>query len=164
MTDTKQSASKKSATKKSAPKRSATARVVDKTLRKVPAVRAVGGPAELRAAGHALNGGREDRGLLKVAGDMLLALPAFGLLCFRLARDSRTPMRIRVALFATLGYAVFPLDPIPDFIPVIGMLDDLLVIAIVLRWILRNVEPELLEEHWSGSDATLEAIVALSGR
>jgi uncharacterized membrane protein YkvA (DUF1232 family) len=159
MTDTK-----KPDTKKSAPKKSAATRVVDTTLRKVPAVRAVGGPAELRAAGEALNDDRQERGVLKVAGDVLLALPAFALLCFRLARDSRTPLRVRIALGATLVYAVSPFDPIPDFIPVIGMLDDLLVVAILLRWIMRSVDPGLLKEHWSGSDATLEAIVALSGR
>lgn len=139
-------------------------RVVDNTLRSIPAVRAVGGPTELLAAGRTINEDRRERGVLTVARDLLLAPVSFAVLCWRLVRDSRTPMVLRVALVATVGYAISPLDPIPDFLPVIGMLDDVLVVAIALRWIIRKVDPELLREHWSGSAAMLRAIVELSGR
>ena len=56
-----------------------------------------------------------------------------------------------------------PIDLVPDFIPIAGQLDDAIVIAIVLRTVLRSTGKELLEEHWPGPRASLDVLVRLAG-
>ncbi|MDA0351042.1 MAG: YkvA family protein [Chloroflexi bacterium] len=63
------------------------------------------------------------------------------------ARDPRTPWYARVIAFATVAYALSPLDLIPDVIPVIGYLDDLLIVPAGLLLARRLIPPEVLEAH-----------------
>ena len=51
-----------------------------------------------------------------------------------------------------------PLDLVPDFIPVAGQLDDLILVAAVLRLLLRGGGPRLLREHWPGPEASLRVV------
>jgi uncharacterized membrane protein YkvA (DUF1232 family) len=51
-----------------------------------------------------------------------------------------------------------PIDLVPDFIPVAGQLDDALLVALVLRAVLRAGGEELLEEHWGGPQRSLELV------
>jgi uncharacterized membrane protein YkvA (DUF1232 family) len=51
----------------------------------------------------------------------------------RLARDPRVPRRRKLLLFALVGYLALPFDLVPDFIPVAGQLDDVIIVALVLR-------------------------------
>jgi uncharacterized membrane protein YkvA (DUF1232 family) len=51
---------------------------------------------------------------------------------------------------------------VPDFIPVAGQLDDVLVAALALRYALRSGGPELLREHWPGPDESLQAVMRLA--
>ena len=62
---------------------------------------------------------------------------------------------------ALIAYLAMPIDLVPDFIPVAGQLDDAIVVAFVLRTVLRDGGPDLLREHWPGPDASL-AIVSRS--
>ena len=48
-------------------------------------------------------------------------------------------------------YLLSPIDLVPDFMPVIGSLDDLIVGALVLRWASRRIGVDTLRAHWSGS-------------
>jgi len=64
-----------------------------------------------------------------------------------LMRDPRLPMRIRLLMLAVGLYLVMPLDIIPDFIPVVGALDDVLIVLIALRLLLRSIPESLLDEH-----------------
>jgi uncharacterized membrane protein YkvA (DUF1232 family) len=68
----------------------------------------------------------------------------------RLVKDRRVPLRARLPLAALLVYLAMPLDIIPDFIPIIGHLDDLLVAGIAVWWFVRTSPPavalELLDE------------------
>ena len=77
----------------------------------------------------------------------------------RLARDPRVPRRRRLLLLALAGYLVMPIDLIPDFIPVIGLLDDALLVVLVLRGVLRAAGPDAVREHWRGSEAGLAAVL-----
>jgi uncharacterized membrane protein YkvA (DUF1232 family) len=70
-----------------------------------------------------------------------------GLLAIGLMRDQRLPLAVRLAVPLVVVYLALPLDLIPDFIPVIGQLDDLLLILVALRLVLRLIPPGLLEEH-----------------
>ena len=61
------------------------------------------------------------------------------------ARDPRTPTYVRVLALLVAAYALSPIDLIPDFIPVIGYLDDLLIVPLGLALVVRLTPPEALE-------------------
>ena len=80
----------------------------------------------------------------------------------RLARDPRVPRRRRWLLGALVAYLAMPVDLVPDFIPVAGQLDDAIVVALVLRAVLRSGGPELLREHWRGPQRSLDVLLRLA--
>ncbi len=95
--------------------------------------------------------------------DGVRLLPDVLRLVRRLARDSSLPRGVRWRLGLLLGYLVFPLDLVPDFIPVAGYADDVLLVAWVLRSVVRTAGPEALERHWPGTPAGLETVRRLAG-
>ena len=74
-------------------------------------------------------------------------LPTYARLVWGLARDPRVPLEQKAVLAGIAAYLVFPIDLIPDFIPVIGELDDLAVLIFGLDWFIRNAPPDVVEEH-----------------
>ena len=80
----------------------------------------------------------------------------------RLLRDDRLPRRHKLLVAALLPYLLLPIDLIPDFIPVAGQLDDAVIVAMVLRRVLR-ANPELVEEHWPGPQRTLDWLEGFYG-
>lgn len=64
-------------------------------------------------------------------------------LAWRLVRGPRVPWQARLPLGALLLYLAMPLDIVPDFIPVLGQLDDLLIAGIAVWWFLRVCPPEV---------------------
>ncbi len=68
----------------------------------------------------------------------------------RLLGDERVPRRRKLLVYTGLGYLAMPFDIVPDFIPVAGQLDDAIVVALVLRALLRSGGEDLLLEHWPG--------------
>jgi uncharacterized membrane protein YkvA (DUF1232 family) len=68
----------------------------------------------------------------------------------RLLADSRVSPARKLALAVLVAYLALPIDLIPDFIPVAGQFDDAILVALVLRAVLRGGGPSLLEEHWPG--------------
>src|SRR5438270_5089132 len=68
----------------------------------------------------------------------------------RLIRDGRVPRRHKALLAALVAYLASPLDLVPDFIPVVGQLDDAIIVALVLRTVLRRSGTVLITEHWPG--------------
>jgi uncharacterized membrane protein YkvA (DUF1232 family) len=83
----------------------------------------------------------------KEAIETLRKMPAYARLVWALARDPRVPMQQKLVLGAIAGYLVFPIDIIPDFIPVIGQLDDLGVLIFGLDFFIRNAPRDVVEEH-----------------
>jgi uncharacterized membrane protein YkvA (DUF1232 family) len=81
----------------------------------------------------------------------------------RLAADPTLPRGVRVRLVLLLGYLAMPIDLVPDFIPVLGYADDVVVVAIVLRSVARVAGPEALERHWPGSPEGLRVVRTLCG-
>jgi len=63
---------------------------------------------------------------------------------FHAARDPDCPRRLRWVTLALVAYALSPIDLIPDFIPILGWLDDLVILPLGLAWVLRRMPPEVL--------------------
>jgi len=80
----------------------------------------------------------------------------------RLVRDPRVPRRRKALLFALAGYLMLPFDLVPDFIPVAGQLDDAVVVALVLRSLIRGGGEPLVRELWPGPERTLALILRLA--
>lgn len=80
----------------------------------------------------------------------------------RLLRDPRVPRRAKLALALLLPYLASPIDFIPDFIPVVGQLDDVVLIAAALRYVLRLAGPPVIEDHWPGSPGGLAVVLRLA--
>ena len=78
-------------------------------------------------------------------------LPACVTTARRLRRDPRVPRRAKVAVAFAGLWALSPIDLIPEFLPVIGPLDDVVVVALALRYAARQVPREVLLEAWPGS-------------
>ena len=80
-----------------------------------------------------------------------------------LARDPRVPRGSKWLLGFAALWVVSPIDLIPEFIPVFGPLDDVVVVALVLRHVLKKAGRAVAEEHWTGDPAIFERIMKLSG-
>jgi uncharacterized membrane protein YkvA (DUF1232 family) len=76
----------------------------------------------------------------------------------RLLGDPRVPRSRKALLGVLVVYLALPIDLIPDVIPVAGQLDDLLLVVLVLRTVLRGSGEALLREHWPGPQESLEVI------
>ena len=61
-------------------------------------------------------------------------------------RDSRTPLLAKIMIFITISYAFSPIDLIPDFIPVLGYLDDLIILPLLIAASIRLIPNEVLTE------------------
>src|SRR5688500_19801260 len=79
-----------------------------------------------------------------------LLLPRLLKLVFNLARDPRVPPRSKAVLVVLAAYLASPVDLIPDFLPGIGQLDDLAVIAFALDQMVNRVDAKIVREHWDG--------------
>lgn len=80
----------------------------------------------------------------------------------RLLGDPSVPRRSKIAIVALLAYLALPFDLVPDFIPVAGQLDDVLVVALVLRATLRSGGAALVRRHWPGPPESLDIVTRLA--
>jgi uncharacterized membrane protein YkvA (DUF1232 family) len=81
----------------------------------------------------------------------------------RLLGDPAVPRRRKWALALMVGYLAMPIDLVPDFIPVAGQLDDAILVALVLRGLVRGGGPDLIRRHWPGPEPSLRVLLRLSG-
>jgi uncharacterized membrane protein YkvA (DUF1232 family) len=95
-------------------------------------------------------------GLLK---DLAGFLPACVTLTRRLRSDPRVPWRARAAVVLAGLWVLSPIDLLPEFLPVIGPLDDVVVVALALRYAARRVPREVLLEAWPGEPRLLERLL-----
>ena len=101
------------------------------------------------------------RSAVDLVKEAVLALPATLNLFRKLLMDPAVPRSRKVLAVAALGYLISPIDLIPDFIPVVGRFDDVLLAAFAVDRLLRSVPPEVREQYWNGSPETLELITGL---
>jgi uncharacterized membrane protein YkvA (DUF1232 family) len=91
-------------------------------------------------------------------------LPQLAGLVARLAGDRRVPGRVKAVLGLAAIYLASPVDLIPDFIPGVGYLDDVVLVAIVLDGLLNHVGRDIVREHWPGDPVRLEQAAAVAAR
>jgi uncharacterized membrane protein YkvA (DUF1232 family) len=98
------------------------------------------------------------KGNYKKLSNFLFLLPDFFMLLIRLSVDKRVSVSTKGYIVATIAYVMLPIDLIPDFIPVIGYVDDLVLVVYSLNHILNNVNESILLDNWSGSEDLLELL------
>ena len=81
-----------------------------------------------------------------------------------LVADPRVSRSRKLLLAALVAYLAMPIDLIPDFIPVAGQLDDAILVALVLRTVLRSAGGDVVREHWRGPDSSLNVVLGLAGQ
>lgn len=91
--------------------------------------------------------------------DLAAILPACATTMWRLRRDPAIPFRAKAALVAAGIWVVSPIDLIPEFVPVIGPLDDVVVVALALRYAARRVPRAVLEGAWAGKPRLLDQLL-----
>jgi uncharacterized membrane protein YkvA (DUF1232 family) len=112
--------------------------------------------------------GRSDPFPREQAMAMLRRLPAYARLAYALSRDPALPRARRIAVLGAVVYLISPLDAIPGLIPVIGQVDDVLLILLSLRFALHALSPEQRVRHLEAvglseddTAADLDAIAAM---
>jgi uncharacterized membrane protein YkvA (DUF1232 family) len=99
-------------------------------------------------------------GLLK---DLATVLPACITAARRLRRDPRVPRRVKVVVIGAGLWLLSPIDLIPEFLPVIGPLDDVVVVALALRYAARRIPPEAMEAAWPADRRILDRLLGRRG-
>ena len=100
--------------------------------------------------------GRLPEGSLK---ELTGFLPACIITARRLGSDPRVPRRARLALGFAALWVLSPIDLIPEFLPVVGPLDDVAVVALALRYAARQVPRQVLLEAWPANPSTIERLL-----
>lgn len=98
-----------------------------------------------------------------LARELATLVPDLIVLFAGLVRDPAVPRRAKVVLALAGVWLASPIDLIPEFIPVAGPLDDAIVAALALRYVLRTTDATIVAAHWRGSDAMLERLMRLAG-
>lgn len=89
---------------------------------------------------------------------LLRAIPDLARLVARLVTDPVLPRAAKIALGAAAVYLLSPFDLVPDFIPIAGWVDDLLLAAVVLDGVLNWVDRALVLRYWPGSPGSLDTL------
>src|SRR2546428_13921587 len=66
---------------------------------------------------------------------------------YRAARDPRVPWHAKALALGVAGYALSPIDLIPDFVPVLGSLDDVIIVPLGILAVVKLIPPEIMAEH-----------------
>ncbi len=90
--------------------------------------------------------------------EAVMLIPNYLKLIYRLIKDSRVMATEKAMLVATAVYVVSPLDFLPDVIPFIGQIDDILLVALILQRFMNSIDRHVLYEHWDGNVDLLSSI------
>ncbi|MGH2594994.1 MAG: YkvA family protein [Actinomycetota bacterium] len=101
-------------------------------------------------------------GRRSAARELATVIPNLIVLFGGLLRDPSVSRGSKLWLWFAIVWLVSPIDLIPEFIPVIGPLDDAIIAALVLRHVVRRTDARVLTEHWHGDPATLAKILRIA--
>ena len=96
-----------------------------------------------------------------VAREVATLLPNLLSLFGGLLKDPRVPRGSKIWVLVGAAWVASPIDLIPEFIPILGPLDDAVVAALVLRHLWRKARPEVVADHWRGDPETLARLSRL---
>jgi uncharacterized membrane protein YkvA (DUF1232 family) len=97
------------------------------------------------------------------AKELVVLLPNLVRLFRGLIGDPRVPRGSKALLLVGAVWLVSPIDLIPEFLPVIGGIDDAIVAALILRHLVRRAGDEVVREHWKGDPKTIGLILRVAG-
>ena len=97
------------------------------------------------------------RRLVKAGPDLVALLRG-------LRKDPRVPRRAKRWLLVALLWVLSPIDLVPDVLPIIGPIDDVVVVVLTLRYLMRSTPREVIAEHWRGDPVVLEKALRFAGR
>jgi len=95
------------------------------------------------------------------AKELALLIPNLLSLLRGLIHDPRVGRFDKFLLVVAVAWVASPIDLIPEFIPVFGPLDDVVVVALILRRLVRHAGPELVSDHWRGDPDLMRKILKL---
>ena len=98
------------------------------------------------------------------AGELVRVVPDVLRLVRDLLADRTVAVRVRISLVFLLAWLVNPVDLIPEFIPVLGPLDDVVVTVIVLRYARRQLGEDDLRRRWRGTPEGFDLLTGVLGR
>lgn len=96
--------------------------------------------------------------LRRLARDTAFLLPNLVKLLARLVRDPRVPRRSKLVVGAAIAYVVSPIDLLPEFIPIVGLADDVLLAAYAVNHLVDVAGEDVVLEHWDGPKDLLELV------
>lgn len=94
--------------------------------------------------------------------EWILALPRLAVLAVKLGFDRNVPWETKTALGGGLLYILSPIDGIPDFIPIIGQLEDILIAILLIDGMVNHIDRAIVMKHWTGRAETLDSIGRLT--
>ena len=97
------------------------------------------------------------------AAQLARAIPDLVALTRGLLGDPLVPVGSKVLLGGALVWLISPIDLVPEFIPVLGPLDDVIVVGLVLRHLVRRAGVEVVQDHWRGDPRVLHTALRLAG-
>lgn len=97
-----------------------------------------------------------------LARELLTLLPNLLRLFRGLLGDERVPFSSKALLLLGAAWLASPIDPIPEFLPGIGPLDDVVVAGLVLRHVVKRAGPDTVKDHWRGDPRTLSLILRVA--
>ncbi len=95
--------------------------------------------------------------------NLLLFLPNMVKLFGKLLTDKRVPTTEKLLVVGALAYVVMPLDFIPDFIPFVGQVDDIYLVALTLLRLISRTDEKVISEHWSGGGNVAALAESIAG-
>jgi uncharacterized membrane protein YkvA (DUF1232 family) len=93
-----------------------------------------------------------------------LTVPHLASLAANLMADRRVPAQAKATLAGVAAYLAMPFDLIPDFIPILGYLDDLVLVILVFDGVVNQIDDAIVAEYWKGDPATFQRLKAMSRR
>ena len=97
------------------------------------------------------------------AKELALLVPNLLLLFKDLLTDPAVPRGAKVLLWIGIVWIASPIDLLPEFLPVLGPLDDAVVAALVLRFLVRRAGEDVVRAHWRGESSTIDRILRVAG-
>ena len=80
--------------------------------------------------------------------NFIVNIPKLIKLYYRLVKDPRTPLHLKLLLLLAILYVISPFDLLPDFlIPIVGQVDDIIILITALRYFIKKCPPEIVAEH-----------------